>query len=201
MFSVIIKNSTLMLLFVLIIHFMIINYISDIQQKYSSSSKTRELKCSTDTKLSKALEEIPVDIQSLEVTSGVEVNQGNGSEDLEQDNTKLKELYDFVYGDKTAECTLSNMFTDIKPCEIPTDQLVECEKDPRDKESTELVFCKNDVDKHFQENELERTTTDRDEIEPITKDGNPIVFSYKESEKELLDGFESFGSSYMLLKN
>ena len=188
-----------MLLFILIVHFMIINYVSDLQQTYAH--KSRSLKSDADGTLTKALEATNAYTPDPLVGSEVEaIGETDGSED----KYKLKELYDFVYGDKTAESTLTNMFTDIKPCELSKDQLVECGKDACDEESSDLVFCKNDVDKHFEDNELERTAGVEDEvggIEPITKNGNPIVFSYKESERDSLDGFESFGSAYMLLKN
>ena len=108
-----------------------------------------------------------------------------------------KELYDFVYGDKKAEEELNILYKqEIKPCTIETDNIVDCT--PHENKGDTISFCKNNVDQHFENKNLERLQQDSEEV---TKDGHPIVFKYNESTRDLLDGFESFGSSFMLLKN
>jgi hypothetical protein len=112
-------------------------------------------------------------------------------------NTQLKELYDFVYSDDLAEGELSNMFTGIKPCDMDDANIVKCESQPRE---GEISFCKNEIDNHFHEKALEQCNVDLGELDS-TKDGNPIIFKYNESQENMLNGYESFGSSFMLLKN
>lgn len=211
MFSVVIKNSILMLLLILIIHFMIINYLSDIQNHYNSMKETNNTGGSNT--ISKALQQTATDY--LLSTENNQETQDAGyaviplaSEDATSlDTTKTnedckvhddqKELYDFVYGDKKAEEELNILYKqEIKPCTIETDNIVDCT--PHENKGDTISFCKNNVDQHFENKNLERLQQDSEEV---TKDGHPIVFKYNESKRDLLDGFESFGSSFMLLKN
>jgi hypothetical protein len=219
MFSVVIKNSILMLLLILIIHFMIINYLSDIQNHYNSMKETNNTDGSNT--ISKALQQTATDY--LLSTENNQETQDAGdaallasgdaaiplaSEDATSlDTTKTnedckvhddqKELYDFVYGDKKAEEELNILYKqEIKPCTIETDNIVDCT--PHENKGDTISFCKNNVDQHFENKNLERLQQDSEEV---TKDGHPIVFKYNESKRDLLDGFESFGSSFMLLKN
>ena len=228
MFSVVIKNSILMLLLILIIHFMIINYLSDIQNHYNSMKETNNTDGSNT--ISKALQQTATDyLLSTEnnqetqdagdaalLASGDATLLASGdaaaiplaSEDVTSlDTTKTneyckvhddqKELYDFVYGDKKAEEELNILYKqEIKPCTIETDNIVDCT--PHENKGDTISFCKNNVDQHFENKNLERLQQDSEEV---TKDGHPIVFKYNESKRDLLDGFESFGSSFMLLKN
>ena len=199
MFSVVIKNSILMLLLILIIHFMIINYLSDLQNTYGSKSVDLINDVSVITKSLK-------DENSLEYRHSVTtIEKQNAEHDT---STKLndesdlcisdseKELYDFVYNDKKAESQLNTLYDITKPCDLNSDELIECTQDEHKGET--ISFCKNNVDMHFENNELERLQPSGDEM---TKDGNPIMFKYNESKDNLYDGFENFGSSYMLLKN
>ena len=209
MFSVVIKNSILMLLLVLIIHFMIINYISDIQNQYNSMKETSTTDGSNT--ISTALQQNATDyllstensqeqtedaatlLASPDATS-LDATQTN--EDCKVDDDQ-KELYDFVYGDKKAEEELNILYQqEIKPCTIEKDNIVDCT--PNENKGDTISFCKNNVDQHFENKNLERLQQDSEEV---TKDGHPIVFKYNESKRDLLDGFESFGSSFMLLKN
>lgn len=211
MFSVVIKNSILMLLLILIIHFMIINYLSDIQNQYNSMKETNNTDGSNT--ISKALQQTATDY--LLSTENNQETQDAGDaviplayEDATSlDTTKTnedckvhddqKELYDFVYGDKKAEEELNILYKqEIKPCTIETDNIVDCT--PHENKGDTISFCKNNVDQHFENKNLERLQQDSEEV---TKDGHPIVFKYNESKRDLLDGFESFGSSFMLLKN
>ena len=227
MFSVVIKNSILMLLLILIIHFMIINYISDIQNHYNSMKETNNTGGSNT--ISKALQQTATDYllctennqetqdagDATLLASGDAALLASGdaaiplaSEDATSlDTTKTnkdckvhddqKELYDFVYGDKKAEEELNILYKqEIKPCTIETDNIVDCT--PHENKGDTISFCKNNVDQHFENKNLERLQQDSEEV---TKDGHPIVFKYNESTRDLLDGFESFGSSFMLLKN
>ena len=109
MFSVVIKNSILMLLLILIIHFMIINYLSDIQNHYNSMKETNNTGGSNT--ISKALQQTATDY--LLSTKNNQETQDAGyaviplaSEDATSlDTTKTnedckvhddqKELYDF----------------------------------------------------------------------------------------------------------
>lgn len=217
MFSVVIKNSILMLLLVLIIHFMIINYISDIQNQYNSMKETSTTDGSNT--ISKALQQNATDyllstenneeqtqdtatllasgdatvLASPDVTS-LDATQTNEECKVDDDQ---KELYDFVYSDKKAEEELNILYKqEIKPCTIEKDNIVDCT--PNENKGDTISFCKNNVDQHFENKNLERLQQDSEEV---TKDGHPIVFKYNESKRDLLDGFESFGSSFMLLKN
>lgn len=202
MFSVVIKNSVLMLLLILIIHFMIINYISDIQNQYNSMKKTTNNTNHTDT-ITTSLQPQDTDLQGL-VDHKEDHKEDHKSftsfkkleEDVCVERDDHKELYDFVYLDKTAEEELNMLYKEVKPCDIDSDKIVDCT--PDDQRGGDISFCKNDVDKHFENKNLERLQQDSEEV---TKDGQPIVFKYNESQKDLLDGFESFGSSFMLLKN
>ena len=222
MFSVVIKNSILMLLLILIIHFMIINYISDIQNQYNFMKGTKNTNGSNT--VSKGLQQTPVDYllsteNNVEQTkddatmlSSDNVQSGDATILASPDATSLdttqtnedckvyddqKELYDFVYGDKNAEEELNILYKqEIKPCTIESDNIVDCT--PNENKGDTISFCKNNVDQHFENKNLERLQQDSEEV---TKDGHPVVFKYNESKKDLLDGFESFGSSYMLLKN
>lgn len=216
MFSVVIKNSILMLLLILIIHFMIINYISDIQNQYNFMKGTKNTNGSNT--VSKGLQQTPVDYllsteNNVEQTKddatvlSSDVTQLASSDVTPQDPTNInedckvyddqKELYDFVYGDKNAEEELNILYKqEIKPCTIESDNIVDCT--PNENKGDTISFCKNNVDQHFENKNLERLQQDSEEV---TKDGHPVVFKYNESKKDLLDGFESFGSSYMLLKN
>lgn len=219
MFSVVIKNSILMLLLILIIHFMIINYLSDIQNHYNSMKETNNTDGSNT--ISKALQQTATDYllstknnqetqdagDAALLASG-DVTIPSASPDVTSlDTTKTnedckvhddqKELYDFVYGDKKAEEELNILYKqEIKPCTIETDNIVDCT--PHENKGDTISFCKNNVDQHFENKNLERLQQDSEEV---TKDGHPIVFKYNESKRDLLDGFESFGSSFMLLKN
>ena len=217
MFSVVIKNSILMLLLVLIIHFMIINYISDIQNQYNSMKETSTTDGSNT--ISKALqqnatdyllsnennEEQTQDAATLLASSDATMLESPDATSLDATQTNedckvhddQKELYDFVYSDKKAEEELNILYKqEIKPCTIEKDNIVDCT--PNENKGDTISFCKNNVDQHFENKNLERLQQDSEEV---TKDGHPIVFKYNESKRELLDGFESFGSSFMLLKN
>lgn len=219
MFSVVIKNSILMLLLILIIHFMIINYLSDIQNHYNSMKETNNTDGSNT--ISKALQQTATDYllstennqETQDVGDAALLASGDAaipsaSPDVTSlDTTKTnedckvhddqKELYDFVYGDKKAEEELNILYKqEIKPCTIETDNIVDCT--PHENKGDTISFCKNNVDQHFENKNLERLQQDSEEV---TKDGHPIVFKYNESTRDLLDGFESFGSSFMLLKN
>ena len=202
MFSVVIKNSILMLLLVLIIHFMIINYISDIQNEYNSIKETTNTNGSNT--ISKVLQQPSQDgllseekIQDTTLFSSADTTTLFSSINECKVHDEQKELYDFVYGDKNAEEELNTLFKEeIKPCTIESYNIVDCT--PYENKGDTISFCKNNVDQHFEDKNLERLQQDS---EDVTKDGNPIVFKYEESKKDLLDGFESFGSSFMLLKN
>jgi hypothetical protein len=190
---------------------MIINYLSDIQNQYNSMKETNNTDGSNT--ISKALQQTATDY--LLSTENNQETQDAGhaavplaSEDATSlDTTKTnedckvhddqKELYDFVYGDKKAEEELNILYKqEIKPCTIETDNIVDCT--PHENKGDTISFCKNNVDQHFENKNLERLQQDSEEV---TKDGHPIVFKYNESKRDLLDGFESFGSSFMLLKN
>uniref|UniRef100_A0A6C0CVC1 Uncharacterized protein n=1 Tax=viral metagenome TaxID=1070528 RepID=A0A6C0CVC1_9ZZZZ len=210
MFSVVIKNSILMLLLILIIHFMIINYISDIQNQYNSMKEstptnevntiTKVLHQPTDYSLSPN-DDIVVDHdESLSSQDATQTKSFTSIDKLEEDckvHDDQQELYDFVYGDKKAEGELNMLYKEeLKPCDIESDKIVDCT--PNENKGDTISFCKNNVDQHFENKNLERLQQD---TEDVTKSGHPIVFKYNESKKDLLDGFESFGSSFMLLKN
>lgn len=210
MFSVVIKNSILMLLLILIIHFMIINYISDIQNQYNSMKETQ--KTDGSNTISKVLQQNANDYllstgnNQETQDAGTLLASGDTTFSASGDATKInedckvdehKELYDFVYGDKKAEEELNILYKEkIKPCHIESDNIVDCT--PNENKGDTISFCKNNVDQHFENKNLERLQQDSEEV---TKDGHPIVFKYNESKRDLLDGFESFGSSFMLLKN
>lgn len=210
MFSVVIKNSILMLLLILILHFMIINYISDLQIEYGS--KQKQIDDETKNEVSTSL---PIDdslimtanandatmqdaTKTVPFTALTSENEMVNKDDVSVCKNDEKELYDFVYGDTTAEGDLNSLYDQITPCVVEKNEIVECTSS--EQRGDTISFCKNDVDQHFENKHLERLQQNTQSQE-VTKDGNPVVFTYNESQKELLDGFESFGSSYMLLKN
>ena len=195
MLSVVIKNSILMLLFILIIHFIIINYIADLQQEYKARKEAvipsvMKPKVVVSTNIEEEQQDPPPK-QSTRVLKEESTKQGLQCKD------NLKELYDFVYGDENAEEELENLFKEIKPCDFDDNDLVKCLD--QDKPG-EISLCKNDIDSHHEKKTLSAQVIEtRDE--EFTKDGHPIIFRYKESQNDLLTGYESFGSSYMLIKN
>lgn len=194
MLSVVIKNSILMLLLILIIHFIIINYISDLQQEYARRNKQyQEINKKPEVVVSTCIKPVQVAV----TTTPEQIP--DTPKHVQPECNQLKDLYDFVYGDEKAEGDLSKMFNNIKPCDFDDNKLEKCADQTK---PDEIALCKNDIDNHHDEKAMGRLNVNipHDEKE-ITKDGNPILFTYDESNKELLSGYEGFGSSYMLIKN
>ena len=151
MLSAVIKNSILMLLLILIIHFIIINYITDLQQEYKllkevSVEEKPEIVISARVK--------PDEARSYSPQEKVVVkNEEHEAESKETNecNNQLKELYDFVYGDESAEADLGKLFDQIKPCDFDDNSLIKCTKQEKD---DEISLCKNDTDIHHKSKAL-----------------------------------------------
>lgn len=196
MLSVIIKNSILMFLFLLIVHFIILNYINDTHVQHQSIHSSNMSMPDSRTCDS---QRIDMDIRKdehidksneMDRISDILLETEHMFKDAieKENNDKMKELYDFVYGDDLAEGELVNMFKDIKP---------ECSLNDDD-------FVNRSIDKHFEEKELEKYEDTKDQgmhATSSTYSGNPILYTYKEQQKDMMSGYETFGSSYMSLKN
>lgn len=208
MLSVILKNSILMLLLTLIVHFTIINYISDLQHELHRTKRVNPNLEIPSTIVSTLLDDstfrqptdnedaVKKNTSSSSYDNDIKEAGGGGGE--QNCDNQFDELYDFVYGDKEADDQLTKMFSNkIKPCDFENKDLLQCSDQPyRD----EIALCKNDIDNHYDNKALNCSKVTDDDNE-ITKDGNPIIFTYSESTNDLLNGYESFGSSFMMLKN
>lgn len=184
MFSLVLKNSILMILLILIIHFMIINYLCDLQRMNKkkddivnnriskSLDNTTSVDVSVDTSVKEVKEEIPTDSKE-----------------------SLQDLYDFVYNDdKDEEEDIDKFFIDYE--KIPSELTVPCDSQPNDKE---VLFCKNEIDEFYEKNK--KTILEPNEKDESTLNGNPIMYQYEQDKDTNLKGFEGFSAGFMSIKN
>jgi len=181
MFSLVLKNSILMILLIMIVHFMIINYLCDLQRTHNKKSIIFQNKNKITTSLS------PTVIESETIPhTAVDVT----------DHNKLQDLYDFVYSDDNDDALNTFFVDDSEPCKVPSDLTVPCADQPID---TEIMFCKNDVDLFYEKNKKE--LLNEGTVDNSTLNGNPIVYEYREDDHDSLQGFEGFSSAFMPIKN
>jgi hypothetical protein len=195
MFSLVLKNSILMILLILIIHFMIINYLCDLQRM---NKKKDDI---VNNRISKSLDTKSLDTTSLTVdnhTTVKEVNEEVKEEVPIDSKESLQDLYDFVYNDdKDDEEDIDKFFIDeSKPCKIPSELTVPCDSQPNDKE---VLFCKNEIDEFYEKNK--KTILEPNQKDESTLNGNPIMYQYEQDKDTNLQGFEGFSAGFMSIKN
>lgn len=199
MMSVVVKNFVLMLLLLSIVHIMIKNHFDDTNQKYMTTSPLVENKCREDDDES----------SKNDVTNNDSDVQGKPYEGVCDDNggdhaAHVKELYDFVYSDDTAESGLDFIFDTVSRSQAPSKEQA-------------AILDDDCIDKHIRSKTLEplpaTNSCDNDGLgsgngggsascegsKNITEGGNPILFEYNEPQVGLLGGYESFGSSFATL--
>lgn len=191
MFSLVLKNSILMILLILIIHFMIINYLCDLQRM---NKKKDDI---VNNRISKSIDNTFVDI-SMD-SSVKEVNQEVNQEVPINTKESLQDLYDFVYNDDKddEEEDIDKFFIDeSKPCKIPSELTVPCDSQPNDKE---VLFCKNEIDEFYEKNK--KQILEPNQKDETTLNGNPIMYQYEQDKDTNLQGFEGFSAGFMSIKN
>jgi hypothetical protein len=193
MFSLVLKNSILMILLILIIHFMIINYLCDLQRM---NKKKDDI---VNNRISKSLDTTSLTVDNH--TTGKEVKEVNEEvkEEVPIDSKEsLQDLYDFVYNDdKDDEEDIDKFFIDeSKPCKIPSELTVPCDSQPNDKE---VLFCKNEIDEFYEKNK--KTILEPNQKDESTLNGNPIMYQYEQDKDTNLQGFEGFSAGFMSIKN
>ena len=205
MFAIVLKNSILMILIILIIHFMIINYINDLKQERY-------------VQMNKMVHHYLDDEQQTITNSNNNTNQAPSQKTIKNnvndpsvekptsDEEEMLDLYNFVYDDKTTDDSLNNFFPELKNADtILKGCDVMCSEQPVDSKSK--LFCLNEVDQFIHENKKnmidtkEKTTSSHNTLNnKFTENGkHPILFEYVEDVDNKLLGFESYESSYMTL--
>lgn len=190
MFSLVLKNSILMILLILIIHFMIINYLCDLQRM---NKKKDDI---VNNRISKSLDTTSLTVDNH--TTVKEVNEEVKEEVPIDSKESLQDLYDFVYNDdKDDEEDIDKYFIDeSKPCKIPSELTVPCDSQPNDKE---VLFCKNEIDEFYEKNK--KTILEPNQKDESTLNGNPIMYQYEQDKDINLQGFEGFSAGFMSIKN
>ena len=189
MFSLVLKNSILMILLIMIAHFMIINYLCDMQRMHNKKQDIIRNNIST------SFSGDPHGTAENVLTPDMSSQAAEVSSQEPPIQEALQDLYDFVYSEDKDE--IDKFFVDdTKPCEIPSVLTVPCDKQPND---TEIVFCKNEVDDFYEKNK--KTVMTDDGITETTIQGNPIVYEYREDGEDSMQGFEGFSSGFMSIKN
>lgn len=193
MFSLVLKNSILMILLILIIHFMIINYLCDLQRM---NKKKDDI---VNNRISKSLDTTSLTVDNHTTVKEVkEVNEEVKEEVPIDSKESLQDLYDFVYNDdKDDEEDIDKYFIDeSKPCKIPSELTVPCDSQPNDKE---VLFCKNEIDEFYEKNK--KTILEPNQKDESTLNGNPIMYQYEQDKDINLQGFEGFSAGFMSIKN
>lgn len=190
MFSLVLKNSILMILLIMIAHFMIINYICDMQRMHNKKQDIIHNNIST------SLSEDPNVTAQYALASEVHALASDASPTEPPIQESLQDLYDFVYSEDKDDEIDRFFVDDTKPCDIPSVLTVPCDEQPKD---TEIVFCKNEVDDFYEKNK--KTVVRDDGRTETTIQGNPIVYEYREDGEDALQGFEGFSSGFMSIKN
>ena len=194
MFSLVLKNSILMILLILIIHFMIINYLCDLQRM---NKKKDDI---VNNRISKSLDITSVDVPvnaSVNASVKEEVKEKVKEEIPTDSKESLQDLYDFVYNDDKDEEDIDKFFIDeSKPCKVPSELTVPCDSQPNDKE---VLFCKNEIDEFYEQNK--KTILETNEKDESTLNGNPIMYQYEQDKDTNLQGFEGFSAGFMSIKN
>jgi hypothetical protein len=203
MFSIVLKNTILMILLILIIHFIIINYIADLKRVVLSTQNLVYLPEKKDTS-PKPVEhnkrneaEVSADDPSSNHLGTILEEDATVPTRAEEDKKdSLQDLYDFVYNDTMTDSSakqLNALFAEDES--LPNAHLtVPCEDQPVDSDKVEM--CKNEVDQFYEKNKKEVMSSNVQTS--TTKEGHPILYEYKD-EVQALDGYESFTSSFMQL--
>jgi hypothetical protein len=183
MFSIVLKNSILMILFIMIVHFMIINYLCDLQRVYK---KKEHILNTIHTSINPS--NVVMDMVDTPELPPID----NSEAKIEQHET-LQDLYDFVYNDTSQETEdITQLFTGDVHNPLPSHLTVPCEDQPVD---TDILFCKNKVDDLYEKNKKEILADGVPDAS--TLHGNPIVYEYKNDVDDSLQGFEGFSSAFM----
>ena len=186
MFSLVLKNSILMILLIMIAHFMIINYLCDMQRMHNKKHDIIQNNIISTF--------IAGEAQTDLTKEAVVVDAPLDTDPPLQES--LQDLYDFVYSEDKDDEMDKFFVDDTRPCDVPSILTVPCDEQPKD---TEIAFCKNEVDTFYEKNK--KTVMDDDHVAGSTINGNPIVYEYKEDGQDSLQGFEGFSSGFMSIKN
>jgi hypothetical protein len=199
---------------VIIIHLMLLNYKKEFEDRpinianINISPKT----CTKLKPLTHTLKIKPIGEPELEPLDNTEteieplddtLDKYNKGEALEN-STKLFDLYDFIYDDKNTDEQLDVFFSEknnLGEEDLRYDVL--CDEQPIS--GTSKNFCSNEIDDFLQKRRMTLESEKGEKEKKFTKAGkHPILFEYKEEVKHNndfneVDGFESFGSSFMTL--
>jgi hypothetical protein len=213
MFASVLKNVILSIMIVLIIHLMLLNYKKEFEDGSINISNTnispKKYKPST-LKIKPIVESEfetldqpeplyqPVRLDEPEIDDTLDkYNKGEALENA----TKLFDLYDFVYDDKNTDEQLDVFFSEKN--NVEEDLRYFC--DDQTISGTSKNFCSNEIDEFLQKRRMTLESEKGEKENNFTKEGkHPILFEYKEEVKHTndfkeVDGFESFGSSFMTL--
>lgn len=210
MFASVIKNCILSIMIVLIIHLILVNYKKELESSSFPSTNINLSQRKTHFKLVKSKEfcqesEKSQPIIDAEIEVETDMGDFNNEEPNQEPNEKQFDLYDFIYDDKNTDAQLDVLFSEknnlgdnaLKPgCDVL------CDAQPIAGDSKN--FCTNEIDEFLQKR---RMTLESETGKDFTEAGkHPILFEYKEELKDTnvvgvneVDGFESFGSSFMTL--
>ena len=172
MFGVVLKNSILVFLIILILHFLIQNSILESKLKDESSSPGDKQKCdkkknskqqnsrlSNNMNVEKVVNCVDEDNDEdnnclkFEIDSGMKINL----------NDKIKELYDFVYEDETAEKKLGEYYKEKNLTKLDSlDDIcntieVKCDNESEDKKYEKM--CEDSIKTHMKENKMVETNS------------------------------------------
>jgi hypothetical protein len=192
MFSIVVKNSILIILVVFILHFMIINHVNDVKIEYLPQTITQK------KHMQDNIPETNSHINSeKKLTDNCYLPPNNVSTNLSEKDNKFnyadgdfKDLYKFVYDeDPLQEKSDSNFKTNDKPSEVLYDKQSDLNMQDT---------CSNEVDSYLRANKKNVTSNNSN---GFTIDGNhPILFEYEnDNSKTGVNGYESYGSTFMQL--
>jgi hypothetical protein len=200
MFASVLKNVILSIMIFFIIHLMLLNYKKEFEPIHVSPKKCKPLTHSL--KIKSIVE--PETEPETQIEPETEVDDKCNNEEALENSKKLFDLYDFIYDDKNTDEQLDVFFSKknhVGEEDIRNDVL--CDKQPIS--GTSKNFCSNEIDEFLQKRRMTLESEKGEKENNFTEAGkHPILFEYKEESKNNydfneVDGFESFGSSFMTL--
>lgn len=195
MFALVLKNSMLMLLIIFIIHFMILNYATEITPTLVNTKMTSF----TNSIMSIKQHEPLIKTASVSDTIKKIITNSltnNDSDDSDANNKNdIIDLYNFVFHEEeTADIPQLNTY-------FPNDSFlksnhvdVPCSQQQNDGSSKQ--FCLNEVDAFFKENAKTRSISSSQEENSTNLGNHPIIYEYKQSNNGF-EGYETYESSFM----
>ena len=164
MFGVVIKNSILVFLIILILHFLIHNSILESKLKDDGDNKPKcEKKKGVNKQQNSRLNNMNVEKVNENVNEKVHEDNSCLKFDIDSGmkinlNDKIKELYDFVYEDETAEEKLGEYYkeknlTKLDSLDNICDSIeVKCDNESEDKKYEKM--CDDSIKTHMKENKM-----------------------------------------------